>query len=174
AGADRAHELATSAAGADRAHELATSAAGVDHEHDLATSAAGADHEHQLATPAAGDGAEHEPASSAVMTPILDFLHPWALLLLPLAALPFVRARPDTLLFSHLPWLPRDPAGRVAGWLRDGCAVVAIAAIVVGLADPGRPQTQVIRTGRGAEIVVLIDRSRSMDQRMLPSDWRSI
>jgi mxaC protein len=31
-----------------------------------------------------------------------------------------------------------------------------------------------VRTGRGAEIVVLIDRSRSMDQRMLPSDWRSI
>ncbi len=108
------------------------------------------------------------------MTPSLDFLHPWALLLLPIAVLPFLRARSDTLLFSHLPWLPRDPAGRIAGWLRDCCAVMAITTIVVGLAGPGRPQTQVLRTGRGAEIVVLIDRSRSMDQRMLPSDWRSI
>jgi mxaC protein len=108
------------------------------------------------------------------MTLNLDFLHPWALLLLPLAALPLSRARADTLLFSHLPWLPRDRAGRVIGWLRTACAVLAIAAIVLGLASPGRPQTQVMRTGRGAEIVVLIDRSRSMDQRMLPSDWRSI
>ena len=41
-------------------------------------------------------------------------------------------------------------------------AVLAIASIVVGLAAPGRPHTQVVRTGRGAEIVVLIDRSRSM------------
>jgi len=104
----------------------------------------------------------------------LDFSHPWALLLLPLAALPLLRARSDTLLFSYLPWLPADPAGRIAGWLRSAFAVLAIASIVVGLAGPGRPQTQVARTGRGAEIVVLIDRSRSMDQRMLPSDWRAI
>jgi mxaC protein len=96
------------------------------------------------------------------------------LLLLPLAALPLLRARSDTLLFSYLPWLPADPAGRIAGWLRSAFAALAIASIVVGLAGPGRPQTQVSRTGRGAEIVVLIDRSRSMDQRMLPSDWRTI
>jgi mxaC protein len=104
----------------------------------------------------------------------LDFLRPWALLLLPLAALPLLRSRSDTLLFSYIPWLPPDPVGRVAGWLRSAFAVLALASIVIGLAGPGRPQTQIVRTGRGAEIVVLIDRSRSMDQRMLPSDWRTI
>ena len=104
----------------------------------------------------------------------LDFSYPWVLLLLPLAALPLLRARSEALLFSYLPWLPSDPAGRVVGWLRTAFAVLGIAAVVVGLAGPGRPETQVVRTGRGAEIVVLIDRSRSMDQRMLPSDWRSI
>jgi mxaC protein len=104
----------------------------------------------------------------------LDFLHPWALVLLLLAALPLLRARYQTLPFSYLPWLPPDPAGRILGWLRTAAAMLAIVSIVVGLADPGRPQTQVLRTGRGAEIVVLIDRSRSMDQRMLPPDWRTI
>jgi mxaC protein len=104
----------------------------------------------------------------------LNLTHPWVLLLLPLAVLPLVRARSDTLLFSYLPWLPADLAGRIAGWLRTACSVLAIVCIVVGLAGPGRPQTEVVRTGRGAEIVVLIDRSRSMDQRMLPSDWRTI
>jgi mxaC protein len=108
------------------------------------------------------------------MTPHLDFLHPWALLLLPLAALPLLRARHDTLPFSYLPWLPPDPAGRILGWLRAAAATAAIASIVVGLTNPGRPQTQVVRTGRGAEIAILIDRSRSMDNRMLPPDWRTI
>ena len=108
------------------------------------------------------------------MTTHLDLLHPWALLLLPLAALPLLRIRSDALPFSHLPWLPTDPAGRILGWLRTATAMCAITWIVVGLADPGRPQTQILRTGRGAEIVVLIDRSRSMDQRMLPTDWRTI
>jgi mxaC protein len=108
------------------------------------------------------------------MTLNMDLTHPWVLLLLPLSVLPLLRARSDTLLFSHLPWLPADTAGRVLGWVRSAFAVLAIATIVVGLAGPGRPQTQVVRTGRGAEIVVLIDRSRSMDQRMLPSDWRTI
>jgi mxaC protein len=37
-----------------------------------------------------------------------------------------------------------------------------------------RPDAFVPRTGRGAEIVLLIDRSRSMDERMLPADWRTI
>jgi mxaC protein len=104
----------------------------------------------------------------------IDFSHPWVLLLLPLAALPLLRARADTLMFSHLPWLPADPPGRIVDWLRRAFAVLAIVSAVIGLAGPGRPQTQVMRTGRGAEIVVLIDRSRSMDQRMLPSDWRTI
>jgi mxaC protein len=108
------------------------------------------------------------------MTLPINLAYPWVLLLLPLAALPLVRARSDTLLFSYLPWLPADPAGRIVGWLRSACSVLAIASIIMGLAGPGRPQTQVVRTGRGAEIVVLIDRSRSMDQRMLPSDWRTI
>lgn len=108
------------------------------------------------------------------MTSSIDFLHPWALLLLPLAALPLLRARADALPFSHLPWLPADPAGRLLGWLRTIIAMLTVICIVVGLANPGRPQTQVPRTGRGAEIVVLIDRSRSMDNRMLPGDWRSI
>jgi mxaC protein len=46
--------------------------------------------------------------------------------------------------------------------------------IVIALAAPGKPQTQVPRVGRGAEILVLMDRSRSMDDKMLPSDWRKL
>ena len=104
----------------------------------------------------------------------VEFAQPWALLLLPLAVLPLLRRRSDTLTFPHLAWLPRDRLGQLAELLWRALAVVAIASMAVALAGPGRPETQVTRTGYGAEIVVLMDRSRSMDNRMLPSDWRNI
>jgi mxaC protein len=104
----------------------------------------------------------------------LDFAHPWALLLLPLAVLPLLRRRKDTLPFSYTPWLPRDPIGELAGWVWRVLAAVAILSTVVALAGPGKPQTRVARVGRGAEILVLMDRSRSMDDHMLPSDWRKL
>ncbi len=103
-----------------------------------------------------------------------DFTHPWALLLLPLAVLPLLRRRRDTLAFSYVPWLPRDPLGEIAGWLWRGIAALALLSTVIALAGPGKPQTRVARVGRGAEILVLMDRSRSMDDHMLPSDWRKL
>ena len=104
----------------------------------------------------------------------MDFLHPWALLLLPLALLPLVPVRRDTLLFSCLDVLPPDRAGDLLGAAWRALGVLGLLAVVVGLAGPGRPGTQVRRTGHGAEIVVLMDRSRSMDERMLPADWRTV
>jgi mxaC protein len=104
----------------------------------------------------------------------LDFTHPWALLLLPLALLPLARTRRDTIVFSSLAGLPRDRAGELLGVVWRALGVLAILAIVVALGGPGRPQTRVQRTGHGAEIVVLMDRSRSMDERMLPADWHAI
>lgn len=104
----------------------------------------------------------------------LDFLQPWWLLLLPLASLPLLSRRRDSLGFPALAWLPRDRLGQAAGHVWRSAAVLAIAAIVLALAGPGRPESLSARTGRGAEILLLMDRSRSMDDRMLPSDWRSI
>ena len=104
----------------------------------------------------------------------VDFAQPLALLALPLALLPLLPRRRDTLTFSHLAWLPRDRMGQIAGFLWRALAVLAIGSTVLALAGPGRPETQVMRTGYGAEILLLMDRSSSMDLRMLPSDWRTI
>lgn len=108
------------------------------------------------------------------MSAFIDFTHPWWFVLMPLALLPLWRSRRDMLSFSYLSWLPRDRIGRIAGWIWRACGVLAIASTVVALAGPGRPETQVMRTGHGAEILVLMDRSRSMDEHMMPSDWRRI
>lgn len=108
------------------------------------------------------------------MSSALAFEHPWLLILLPLALLPLLRRRRDTLAFPSVAWLPPDRAGRIIGLLWPVFAVLALASSIVALAQPGRPQTQVQRTGKGAEILVLLDRSRSMDDRMLPANWREI
>lgn len=108
------------------------------------------------------------------MSGIFDFAHPWVLLLLPLALLPLLRKRRDALTFPSLAQLPVDSVGRIIGWLWPVFAVLALASSILALAAPGRPQTQIQRTGRGAEILVLLDRSRSMDDRMLPPDWRTL
>ena len=94
----------------------------------------------------------------------VDFAHPWLLVLLPLAALPLLRRRGDTLPFATVALLPPDSIGRVAGLLLRALGVLAIALIVLGLAGPGRSHLQLHRTGSGAEILILIDRSASMDE----------
>jgi len=104
----------------------------------------------------------------------LDLLHPWLLWLLPLAGLPLLSRQREQLGFSSLAWLPPDRLGQVAAGLWRVAGVLSLLSLIVALAGPGRPEIQVNRTGQGAEILLLMDRSRSMDDRMLPTDWRSI
>jgi mxaC protein len=96
----------------------------------------------------------------------IDFASPWMLCLLPLAWLPLLPKRDDTLPFSWSPWLPPDHLGRVLGWISRVAAALAMLAIVVGLAGPGRSHLEARRTGRGAEIMILMDRSGSMNDTM--------
>lgn len=102
-----------------------------------------------------------------------DFLQASWLLLLPLALLPLLRRRRDTLRFAAVGWLPADPWGRAAGLLWRAFACGAIAAVVIGLAGPGLSGTQVLRTGKGAEVLILMDRSSSMDANLMQRDVKS-
>ncbi|MCB1889453.1 MAG: VWA domain-containing protein [Rhodocyclaceae bacterium] len=104
----------------------------------------------------------------------IDFLRPGLLALLPLALLPWLARGRDAIPYAHVAWLPPDPLGRAAGRLLRALGALLIASLVIALASPGRPESVEVRTGRGAEIQLLIDRSRSMDERMLPSDWRTL
>ena len=93
----------------------------------------------------------------------VDFDIPRMLLLLPLALLPLIRRRRDSLTFPWINWLPSDPIGRLVQLLWQLLAILTIAFIIVGLARPGQSETRIERIGRGAEISILMDRSSSMD-----------
>ncbi|MCW5664399.1 MAG: VWA domain-containing protein [Piscinibacter sp.] len=99
---------------------------------------------------------------------MLRFDQPWLLLLLPLLVLPLLARDGRPLANAWIAFAPRDRASDAVGWLLRVLAALAIGALVLALADPYRPEYTVERTGRGAEVVLVLDRSRSMDQGFAP------
>src|SRR3569833_2331064 len=59
--------------------------------------------------------------------------------------------------------LPADAVSHALGVLLRVAASLAILSCVLGAAGPYKPETLSERVGHGAQIVVLLDRSRSMD-----------
>lgn len=96
------------------------------------------------------------------------FIHPWLLLALPLALVPFLVPVHRPLAWSDLALLPDDPASDRLARLLQVSAALAIAATTLAFAAPYLPEASFARIGRGAEIVLLLDRSRSMDQNFGP------
>ena len=87
------------------------------------------------------------------------------LLLLPLALLPWLAPAGRPLLNTWAALLPPD---RPSQWLQRAlraAATLALVALVLSLTGPHLPEAAVQRVGQGAEIVLVLDRSRSMDER---------
>lgn len=87
----------------------------------------------------------------------------WVLLFLPLAAIPLLLERTHSRSYSWTHLLPRDRLSDLIGILLKILAVLALLFIVLGIAGPHTPAEQVERVGEGAQIVLTIDRSASMD-----------
>jgi len=94
----------------------------------------------------------------------MSFDHPWLLaaLMLCLPALRGASARPTKI--SSMAALPNDAVSRLIDILLRLLAAGTIAAVVLGLAGLHRGAGEVERTGHGAHIVLLLDRSLSMDE----------
>lgn len=98
----------------------------------------------------------------------IDFAHPWWLVGLIFVLLPLLRRRREEQAFAWNALLPDDPVGRRRANLEKGLAMMCIALLILGLAGIGTPETTVKRQGSGAEILVLLDRSASMDAALVP------
>lgn len=92
----------------------------------------------------------------------LNWASPYLFLLLPLAVLPW---------FSHntekqIVWdklLPKDRFSGLFSVVHKGLASLVITTLLMTLAGPFTPEQTVERYRQGAEFIVLLDRSRSMD-----------
>jgi mxaC protein len=87
----------------------------------------------------------------------------WVLFLLPLAGLPLLLERSHSRTYSWTALLPRDRLSDMVGLLLKTLAALALLLIILGLAGPHTRAQQVERIGEGAQIVLTIDRSASMD-----------
>ncbi len=105
--------------------------------------------------------------TAPTLWPSIGWAHPAWLLLLPLLLLPLWRDGRAERAHSWLGLLPPDRASDVLHWLLRLVGALAVAALVIGLAGVYRAEYEVERVGQGAEIVVLLDRSRSMDERFV-------
>jgi mxaC protein len=89
---------------------------------------------------------------------------PWSLLLLILCLPALYTNRAAASGASSLDLFPSDAASRTLEWLLRSLAACAIAATVLSLAGLHRGAGSIERTGQGAHIVLLLDRSLSMDE----------
>lgn len=87
----------------------------------------------------------------------------WPLAGLVLCALPLWRLGMSAGEHPALDLLPADPFSNLVDALLRLLGALTIAALVLGLAGPYRKEQQVERIGHGAHIVLLLDRSNSMD-----------
>jgi mxaC protein len=93
----------------------------------------------------------------------LGFDYAWMLSFLGLALLPLIRSPVTGFDAAWNALLPTDMQSRIWTWLIRLMGVVAIVGLVLGLAGLHRREYTVERVGKGAHIVLLLDRSQSMD-----------
>lgn len=93
-----------------------------------------------------------------------QFDHPLALWLLPLVLLAWWCPPRRALSVGSLSWLPQDRLSRVIGAAERLTGAVVVTLLVLGIAQPRAAPETVERVGRGAHVVLLLDRSSSMDQ----------
>ena len=101
------------------------------------------------------------------MTPLLASLGaatPWLLWLLPLAGLPLLLSVTRRSPVASVAAAPEDPVSSGLRIALTAAGMLAIGGLVLALAGPYRAGERVTRTGIGAQISMLIDRSGSMNE----------
>jgi len=88
---------------------------------------------------------------------------PWVLALLVLAAAPFVFSAQRASFVGSVAAAPADLLSSALRWILRFSGALAIASIVLALAGPYHGGETVSRVGEGAQLVILLDRSGSMN-----------
>lgn len=99
----------------------------------------------------------------------LEFAHPWLLPALLLAVLPLLRHGLREFAYPSLAGWPRDLASRAMAVGLRLLASLAVALLVLAAAGPYLDGGSVTRVGRGAQIVIVFDRSGSMSESLAAS-----
>lgn len=93
----------------------------------------------------------------------MTLVHPYALLLLPLVAVPFWLKSSQGKLYSWIDIVPQDKFSDMATLAMRIITAILLASLVLAIASPQGSDVKTQRIGKGAQTVMVIDRSVSMD-----------
>lgn len=93
----------------------------------------------------------------------MTLLHPWFLLLLPLAVLPFVLKSQHGQAYSWIEMVPTDAWSQTLDRLVKGLTALLLLCLILALSSPQGQSHKEQKVGKGAQSVFVIDRSVSMD-----------
>lgn len=93
----------------------------------------------------------------------MTLLQPWALLLLPLVSAPFIFKIHQGQMYSWLEIMPKDSISDMANLIVKTITALILLSIVLALASPQGASKKEQKIGKGAQTVLVIDRSVSMD-----------
>jgi mxaC protein len=93
----------------------------------------------------------------------MTLLQPWALLLLPLISAPFIFKSHQGQMYSWFEIMPKDKVSDIVNLVLKTIISLLLLSVILALAEPQGVSRKEQKVGKGAQTVIVIDRSVSMD-----------
>jgi mxaC protein len=104
----------------------------------------------------------------------MTFSFPWVLWLLPLAFIPLLFKEASLQYYSWNEMLPKDNLSKIIAMILKFIATLILIFIIIGLSAPHTRQREIEKTGIGAQIGLVLDRSASMDDPFVGNDQSKV
>ena len=104
----------------------------------------------------------------------MTFSFPWVLWFMPLAFIPLIFKETSLQYYSWNEMIPKDRLSRIISIILKFIATLILITIIVGLSGPHSQQREIEKTGIGAQIGLVLDRSASMDDPFAGNDQTKV
>jgi mxaC protein len=104
----------------------------------------------------------------------MTFSFPWVLWFLPLAFIPLIFKETSLQYYSWNEMIPKDRLSSIIAIILKFIATLILITIIVGLSGPHSQQREIEKTGIGAQIGLVLDRSASMDDPFAGNDQSKV
>ena len=104
----------------------------------------------------------------------MTFSFPWILWFIPLAFIPLLFKEASLQYYSWNEMIPKDRLSRIIAMVLKFIATLILLTILLGLSGPHSLQREIEKTGIGAQIALVLDRSASMDDPFAGNDQSKV
>jgi len=104
----------------------------------------------------------------------MTFSFPWVLWFLPLAFIPLIFKETSLQYYSWNEMIPKDRLSSIIAIILKFIATLILITIIIGLSGPHSQQREIEKTGIGAQIGLVLDRSASMDDPFAGNDQSKV